>query len=253
VGGIETLFWEITCSDDCNKLLLGASFYQICLIVNSGPQPKHRFLWIVLIFLALIGVVMILRRTLFLIPVLQNNYQPTAPVKGMPYFPEEGFVQNPLLTLIHILPALLFVLLGPLQFVKSFRARSPQGHRWIGRIVLCSGVIVGFSGIIMGFKMAISGVSETAAITFFGILFLFSLLKAYLHIRHQHIVLHRQWMIRAFVLGMAVTTTRLIVGVFFATSPLTGLTARDFFGTALWLGFTIHLIAAEVWINHTKD
>lgn len=196
---------------------------------------------------------MIVRRTLFLIPVFQNTYQPTTPVKGMPYFPDDGFAKNPWLTLIHILPALLFVLLGPLQFVKPIRAKSPHVHRWIGRIVLSAGVFIGFSGIIMGFKMAISGVSETAAITFFGTLFLFSLLKAYLHIRRGNTVLHRQWMIRAFALGMAVTTTRPIVGLFFATGPLTGLTAQDFFGTALWLGFTIHLIAAEAWINHTRE
>ena len=221
--------------------------------MNLDNKPKHRFLWISLFFLVFIGVVIIFRRTLFLIPVLQNNYRPTAPVNGMPYFPEDGFVKNALLTLVHILPALLFVLLGPLQFVKTIRAKSPHLHRLFGKIVLVSGVIIGVSGIVMGFKMAISGISEIAATTFFGTLFLFFLLKAYRHIRQRNIALHRQWMIRAFVLGMAVTTTRPIVGIFFATSPLTGLTPQDFFGTALWLGFTTHLIAAEVWINYTRD
>lgn len=238
----------------CNKSFLEASFLlKKHGFLNTNRQPKQRLLWIVLIFLVFIGIAMILRRALFLIPVFQNNYQPSSPVKGMPYFPDEGFVKNPGLTLIHILPALLFVLLGPLQFVKSIRAKYPHVHRWIGRIVLGAGVIIGFSGIIMGFKMAVSGVSETGAITFFGTLFLFSLVKAYLSIRQGNIVLHRQWMIRAFALGMAVTTTRPIVGLFFATGRLTGLTAQDFFGTALWLGFTIHLIAAEVWINHTRE
>ncbi len=220
--------------------------------MNSNHQPKHRLLWIALLFLVLVGVVIIFRRTIFLIPVLANTYQPAAPVKGMPNFPDDGFLKNPWLTLIHILPALLFVLLGPLQFVKSIRAKSPNLHRWIGRIVLVSGVVIGISGIIMGFKMAISGVSETAVITLFGTLFLFSLLKAYSHVRLGNIVLHREWMIRGFALGMAVAVTRFIVGIFFATSFLTDLTPPDFFGTALWLGFTIQLIAAEVWINYTR-
>lgn len=215
-------------------------------------RPKHRFLWIALSFLVLIGVVITVRRTIFLIPVFQNTYHSRVPVKGIPNFPDDGFVKNPWLTLIHIVPALLFVLIGPLQFVKSLRAKSPHVHRWMGRIVLVSGAIVGFSGIVMGFKMAISGVSETAATTLFGCLFLFSLFKAYRYILQGNTVLHRQWMIRGFSLGMAVTATRPIVGIFFATSPLTGLTPHDFFGAALWLGFTIQLILAEVWINYTR-
>jgi len=154
--------------------------------------------------------------------------------------------------MIHILPALLFAVSGLLQFVKRIRTKWPQFHRWNGRLVLFSGIIVGISGIIMGFRMAISGVGETAATTLFGILFLFSLSKAYVHIRRRQFALHREWMIRAYAIGMAVTTTRPIVGIFFATSALTGLGPRDFFGTALWLGFTIQLIAAEAWINRTR-
>jgi hypothetical protein len=66
------------------------------------------------------------------------------------------------------------------------------------------------------------------------------------------VALHREWMIRAFAIGLAVSTTRPIVGVFFATARLTHLTPHDFFGTAFWLGFTSHAIAAETWINYTR-
>ena len=220
--------------------------------LHPPKAPKRRLIWAVSVFLALIGVIIVLRRTFFLIPVLQDRYQPAPPPPGMPNFPEEGFVAHPLLTLIHILPGLLFVTLGLLQFVKRIRTKRLQFHRWNGRILLFLGLIIGISGIFMGFKMSISGVSETAAATLFGVLFLFSLAKAFWHIRNKNQVLHREWMIRAFAIGLAVTTTRPIVGVFFATGSFTGLGPQDFFGTALWLGFTLHLIAAEVWINLTR-
>lgn len=32
-----------------------------------------------------------------------------------------------------------------------------------------------------------------------------------------------------------------------------GLTPQEFLGTAFWIGFTVHLIAAEVWINYTRQ
>jgi hypothetical protein len=59
-------------------------------------------------------------------------------------------------------------------------------------------------------------------------------------------------MIRAYAIGLAITTIRLIVGIFFATSRLTGLTPYEFFGTAFWIGFVLHFIAAEVWIYKTR-
>ena len=60
-------------------------------------------------------------------------------------------------------------------------------------------------------------------------------------------------MIRAFAIGLAVSFVRPIVGVFFATSRITHLTPHDFFGIAFWLGFTIQSIAAEIWINYTRQ
>lgn len=104
----------------------------------------------------------------------------------------------------------------------------------------------------MGFLMPIGGISETVATTLFALIFLFALIKAFLHIRKRQIVAHREWMLRAFAIGLAVSTTRPIVGIFFATRSFTKLTVQEYFGTAFWLAFTLHLIMAELWINYTK-
>jgi hypothetical protein len=85
----------------------------------------------------------------------------------------------------------------------------------------------------------------------FGAFFLFALGKAVWHIRRKEVALHREWMIRAFAVGLAVATIRPIIGMFFATSRITGLTPREFFGTAFWIGFTVQLMAAEAWIQWT--
>jgi hypothetical protein len=101
----------------------------------------------------------------------------------------------------------------------------------------------------MSFLMSIGGANETAATTLFALLFLFALTRAFVHIRRREVTWHREWMIRAFAIGLAVATVRPIVGMFFA---LSNLSPREFFGIAFWLGFTLHLIAAEVWINYTR-
>ena len=165
---------------------------------------------------------------------------------------DAGFARHPVLTMVHMVPGLLFVLLGPLQFVRTLRTRRPRLHRWTGRIVLGAGAIIGVTALVMSPQMAIGGLNETVATMLFGLFFLFALGKAFFLIRQRNFALHREWAIRAFAIGMAVTTTRPIVGVFFATSRMTHLTPHDFFGIAFWLGFTTHLIAAEAWINYTR-
>jgi hypothetical protein len=57
-------------------------------------------------------------------------------------------------------------------------------------------------------------------------------------------------MIRAYGVGLGVATTRPIVGMFFAFRRLT---PHEFFGIAFWLGFTITALAAEVWVDYTRQ
>jgi alpha-galactosidase len=53
---------------------------------------------------------------------------------------------------------------------------------------------------------------------------------------------------RAFAIGLAVATIRSIVGVSSLPVPDAS-TSQEFFGTAFWPGFTLHLMAAKAWIQ----
>jgi hypothetical protein len=214
----------------------------------------RRALWVALGFLTFIGCAVVIRRVVALTPTIVHGYQPPTaasnPIAARFGKLDDIFDRYPALTLIHILPGLLFILLAPFQFSAGFRSRHLKAHRIFGRILVIDGLIVGTTALVMSFAMpAIGGVNQAAATTLFGVLFLFSLGKAYIHIRRREVPLHREWMIRAYAIGLAVTTIRPIVGVFFATARLTGLTPHEFFGTAFWIGFTIHLIVAESWIR----
>jgi uncharacterized membrane protein len=118
------------------------------------------------------------------------------------------------LTLVHIIPGALFLALALLQFAPSIRAKHLKVHRWLGRILVVTGLVIGISALVMSFTMNIGGLNETAATTLFVILFLFCLIKAYRHIRRKEVAQHREWMIRAFAISLGVATTRPIVGMF---------------------------------------
>jgi len=227
----------------------------------TDMRRLRQLLWPTTIFLVVIGIAIITRRAVHLIPIVLHSYHPPAAPRN-PVFTQfastdDIFARHPILTLIHILPALLFVTLGPLQFNRSLRASHPQWHRVSGRIYLVAATIVGFSALIMSFAMpAIGGIAQAAATTLFSLYFLFALATAFLHIRRREFAPHREWMIRAFAIGLAVATIRPIVGLFVAITIATrgpaALNLHTIFGTAFWIGFLLHATVAELWIRSTR-
>jgi uncharacterized membrane protein len=216
----------------------------------------RRMLWSAVIFLALMGVAVAVRRIVHLVPIVVRGYHPPAvasnPVAAQFRGLDDLFAHYPLLTLVHIVPGLLFMLLGPLQFSSTLRVRHLRWHRLTGRIFVVCGVVIGISALMMSFGMpAIGGFNQAAATTLFATFFLIALCRAFWHIRRREVALHREWMIRAFSVGLAVATIRPIIGMFFATRRFSGLTPYEFFGTGFWIGFVLHLIAAETWIRAT--
>ena len=208
-----------------------------------------RLIWIAVIFLAFVGLAVATRRTIVL-------WKPGAmhaannPAAGL----DSHFASQRTLTLAHILPAMLFMVLGPLQFIGALRAQYPRFHRWSGRVFLAASGVVGVTGLTMAFGKTVGGLDEKAAILLFGIFFLVALGKALWHAMRREFVQHREWMIRGYAIGLAVATIRPIMGIFFATAVLHGHAPepREFFGTAFWIGFTLQSVAAEVWINYTR-
>ncbi len=199
---------------------------------------------------------MAVRRMAHLVPIVIRGYHPPAvtsnPAAARFAALDDVFAHFPVLTLIHIVPGLLFMTLGPLQFSSTIRANYLRWHRLSGRIFVVCGVVIGTSALAMSFRVpAIGGFNQAAATTLFATFFLFALCKAFWHIRQREVALHRQWMIRAFSVGLAVATIRPIIAMFFATRRFSGLTPYEFFGTGFWIGFVLHLMAAEAWIQAT--
>ncbi len=206
-----------------------------------------RLLWLSTLVLVLISVAMVTRSALTVFGFMSASSALSNAVS-----PDAMFARSAPLTLIHIVPGLAFVMLGPLQFVGRLRRSRPRLHRSIGRLVLISGLATGVTALAMTTGPAIGGAVEKAATVLFGVIFVVALVQAFACIRRREVARHREWMIRAFALGLAVATVRPIVGAFFATQRLTHLTPREFFGIAFWIGFTTHLVAAEFWIARTR-
>jgi hypothetical protein len=153
------------------------------------------------------------------------------------------FASHAALTLAHIVPALLFVLLVP---VIVFR---PTSHTvWVGRAFYLLGTITGLTAYAMS-AFPVGGWTERSAVLLFNTLFLFSLARAWICRRLEDHGPERRWQLRAIAILLGIATTRPVMGVFFATARLTHLVPQQFFGIAFWIGFSINVLVFEFWIR----
>jgi hypothetical protein len=204
----------------------------------------RRMMWVSLIVLCVIGATAAILRMVALAHPAKNGPPQMVKLDAL-------FAAKASLTLAHIVPALALMLLVPFQFSRRFRTRHLKAHRWIGRVVMVLGLIVGVSGLAL-LKNPVGGAAEVTAILFFDTLFLVALAKAYAYARARAIALHREWVMRAMSVAVGVATVRPIMGAFFATARLTGMTPHEFFGIAFWIGLTLTSVAGEAWIRHTR-
>jgi hypothetical protein len=151
---------------------------------------------------------------------------------------DHTFAAHRPLTLAHIIPALVFVLLTPLVLLWKLAPAE--------RLLFPTGAVVGITAYAMSLY-SVGGWTERSAVLVFNTIFLYSLWRAFQH--REHPVQKRRWLVRAIVVLFGIATTRPVMGLFFATSPITHLKPSQFFGIAFWVGFSINLIIAEVWLR----
>lgn len=156
---------------------------------------------------------------------------------------DDSFASHTALTLAHILPAVIFVLISPLVVFTRFVRLG-----WPDWILFPLGAIVGITAYAMS-AYAVGGWVERSAVFFFNSLFLYSLIRAFWHRQHNEPALKRRWLLRAIAVLLGIATTRPVMGVFFATSVLSHLSPNQFFGVAFWIGFSINTLIFEFWLR----
>ncbi len=166
---------------------------------------------------------------------------------------DSRFAAHPRTTLLHVVPGGLFLLIAPLQFSSWIRRRHVRFHRWSGRFLVLIAVVSTVPGLFFGLVIPYAGLVESAAIALFGGLFLVALVRAVLAIRRGEVARHREWMIRAFAVALAIATVRVVaIALDIALTPA-GIRPPALFALSVWTGWVLTVGAAELWILATRS
>ena len=149
---------------------------------------------------------------------------------------------------IHVLGGALFGILGPIQFSRVLMHKYGLLHRFMGRVFVAAGAMISLSslGLLWHFPDTYS-----AAVSFgrllFGIALGVALAIAMQNIRKRDITRHRNWMIRAYAIGMGATVVSM---VFFPIYAITGEPPMGLAADIVFLGsWTACVVFAEALVR----
>jgi uncharacterized membrane protein len=135
---------------------------------------------------------------------------------------------------MHVLGGATFGILGPIQFSRVLMGKYGLLHRFLGRIFVAAGAMISLSslGLLWRFPGTYS-VAVSSGRLLFGIALGVALVFAMQAIRKQDFARHRNWMIRAYAVGIGATAVTM---VFFPIYVITGEPPRGLAADIVFLG-----------------
>jgi uncharacterized membrane protein len=137
----------------------------------------------------------------------------------------------PLQALTHMLIAPVALLLGPLQFLRSFRAKYPAVHRYVGRVYVVSCLVAGVAALATA-PHASGGPIAGLGFGILAVLWVTVTLAGSLAAVQRKIELHRLLMRFSYALTFSAVTLRLQIPVGFA------LGYTSYSDMSVWLAYT---------------
>lgn len=151
------------------------------------------------------------------IPVIAGSLRLIDLATGSTVMPlNPRFSATPLPVVIHILSAMVFALLGALQFSTRLRRRHRAWHRRAGRIVMVAGLGVGLSALWLNQFFPRAGATRELLYpvrAVFGVAMLVVIALGFLAARRRDFANHRAWMIRSYAIGLVAGTQAFTLGV----------------------------------------
>lgn len=145
---------------------------------------------------------------------------------------------------MHVLGGATFGILGPIQFGRVLMRKYGLLHRVMGRVFVAAGAMISLSSLSLLWHFPDTySVAVSSGRLLFGIALGVALAIAMQAIRKRDFTRHRNWMIRAYAIGMGATAVTM---VFFPIYAITGEAPTGLASDIIFLGsWTACVVFAE--------
>lgn len=186
---------------------------------------------------------------LFALSILAAGFIAREVIAHLDYSPESWgrFWPQRFWLVLHLIGASVALLVGPLQFIRRLRTARPHVHRWMGRLYL-AGVTVAATG---AFRLSfvrhpVLGFGFSAALFVMALVWVVATAMAWAAIRRRAISVHREWMVRSYILTFSFVTFRLIMIAVAGLGWLRVAPPAELAPLFVWSAWVLPIVAAEV-------
>ena len=134
--------------------------------------------------------------------------------RAFPYlsysYSEKAYGKDAVLIFSHVIFGITATILGPFQFVSSIRKRNIKLHRNLGKTYLICTILGALASWAIIIPRTDSDITYQVGLFSLGFVWIGSAIMAYLSIKNKKIELHREWVVRSYVITLAFVTFRLI-------------------------------------------
>lgn len=167
---------------------------------------------------------------------------PTEEVYGSYYFPRIFWVFP------HIVLGVIATLIGPFQFIPKIRNNYLKVHRKLGRIYIIATVLGGISGMYLAITSSVN-LPYSVGLFMLGVTWSTSSIMAFISIKNRKVDLHKDWMIRSYVITLAFVSFRFVDDILLSLNIGS---RQEVLVLMSWACWAIPLFIAEVFIQGRK-
>jgi uncharacterized membrane protein len=149
----------------------------------------------------------------------------------------------------HLVGGLLAAVLGPLQFWPKIRRDYLPFHRIAGRIYVVAVLGGSIASLGMSLRLGVNNAAYAGGLIGLAVAWLVTTGMAFVAIRRKHLIQHKQWMIRSYVVTFAFVTFRLLDD---ALSHRGLVPEHEFYSLLAWASWTMPLLFAEALIQSAE-
>ncbi|NRB51467.1 MAG: DUF2306 domain-containing protein [Saprospiraceae bacterium] len=151
---------------------------------------------------------------------------------------------------IHVVAGLLATLIGWYQFLPSFRMKSIEVHRVVGKIYTYCIVIAALTAIYLALVSPGMNILGKLSFVVVPIIWLSTITLAYVSIMKKNVIQHQEWMLRNYVVTFFFTI--FVIFTKYLPSEVMGVTYNEALLFHTWMSWSLPLFFTELIIQGKK-
>jgi uncharacterized membrane protein YozB (DUF420 family) len=151
----------------------------------------------------------------------------------------------------HVTGGLIATLAGVWQIWTGLNTQSMSVHPWTGRLY-AAGVLLGsFGALVLAPTSSLFGFAWAVALVCLAIAWLATTGTALYYIRKRNVLLHKQWMIRSYIVTFAFVVFRIVTD-YVAYEAWWGISRPDMSTAAIWPVWVMPLLVYEIMLGRRR-